>query len=250
MIGADIVLIHGAWAGPWVWDTVLEPLTLAGHRPHPITLPGVGDTRENTKVVALDELTEAVRVQIAGLAGPLVLVGHSGGGVIATQLAEDLYERVAGVVCIAGMMLPSGRSFGDICDELGLPSTVGIGDYLKTSPDCKTSTVPPEAAAALFFQRAEGAAAIAAARRLGPQQETARLIRPTWTASGYGRLPRLYIEALDDRTIPLAAQRHMQQLSPGADVISLDCDHAPQLSAPGALARAISDFSTGLCRKS
>ncbi|OOL30622.1 hypothetical protein GQ85_18710 [Rhodococcus rhodochrous] len=42
---------------------------------------------------------------------------------------------------------------------------------------------------------------------------------------------RLYVEATLDRTVPLVAQREMQRLVPGARVVTLDTDHAPQLSA-------------------
>jgi pimeloyl-ACP methyl ester carboxylesterase len=242
--GADIALIHGAWAGPWVWDTIIEPLEAAGHRPHPVSLPGVGDTVDLTKDITLDVLTRTVGDQISSLDGAVVLVGHSGGGAVATQVAEHFHDRVRGVVFVAGFMLPSRGSFGDICTDLGLPSTVGISAYLEYGPKECTSRVPPEAGAAVFFHRAEAAAAVAAARRLSVQQETARLLRPTWTPQRYGRLSRLYVEALHDRSVPLVAQRWMQKLSPGAEVISLDSDHAPQLSAPDELAKSLAQFSS------
>ncbi|MFF2087632.1 alpha/beta fold hydrolase [Nocardia sp. NPDC058176] len=243
MTGAHAVLIHGAWAGPWVWDRIAPSLEHAGLQPVPVTLPGVGPTAAGPPV-GLGEVAAAVIAQIATLRGPLVLVGHSGGGVVATEVAERLAERVAGVVFVAGMMLPSGRSFPDLCRDVGLGPTVGIGAHLEISDDGRISRVPPAAAATIFFHGAAPADAITAANRVAAQQESARFLVPSWTAHRFGALPRLYIEATEDRSVPLAVQRRMQELTPGAQVHTLDSDHAPQLCLPDATAAAILSFSS------
>jgi pimeloyl-ACP methyl ester carboxylesterase len=64
------------------------------------------------------------------------------------------------------------------------------------------------------------------------------------SAERFGRVPRLYVKALDDRSVILAAQRQMQRLVPGARVVSLPTGHAPQFSAPERLAGAIVPFLT------
>jgi hypothetical protein len=51
----------------------------------------------------------------------------------------------------------------------------------------------------------------------------------------FGRVPRVYIEATQDRSVHLPLQRCMQGLTPCLAVYTLDTDHAPQLSAPEAL---------------
>ena len=40
---ADIVLVHGAWAGSWCWRKVVPVLWARGHRVFAVTLTGVGD---------------------------------------------------------------------------------------------------------------------------------------------------------------------------------------------------------------
>ena len=192
---------------------------------------------------SLGDVVDEVLRQIDDVDGPLLLVGHSGGGVVATQVAERISERVCGVAYIAGMMLPSDWNFGDLCDAAGLRPPVGIAAFLTVSDDGETTSVPPEAAASVFFQKADPADAIAASRSLCPQRESGRLIAPHWTAERFGRIPRLYVEATDDRSVPVAAQRRMQQLVPGAEVITLGSDHAPQLSEPASVVRAITEFA-------
>lgn len=189
---SHIVLVHGAWAGSWVWDTLLEPLRRAGHVPHPLALPGVGSW-------GADDVT---------------------------------LDDVAAVVA----------DFGMLCDGIGLDAPVGISRWLEPTEDGRGTVVPPEAGAAVFFHEADSTDAIGAARRLVPQLETARLMAPTWTPERFGSLPRLYIEATLDRSVPLVTQREMQRLTPGAQVVSLESDHAPQLSARDDLAAALVEW--------
>ncbi|MDX2358506.1 alpha/beta fold hydrolase [Dietzia sp. PP-33] len=241
-----IVLVHGAWAGGWVWDGLSPLLSNAGHHPHVVDLPGVG--RWDDTEVTLDHVVGHVVDLVSALDSPAVLVGHSGGGVVVTQAAEAAAEHIAGVVYVAGMMLPSGTDFAMLCSDLGLPGDVGISRWLEPTSDGRGTRVPPEAAAAVFFHESSAEHAISAARRLRPQLESARHIAPTWTRERFGSLPRLYIETALDRTLPIAAQRHMQRLVPGAVVGTLVSDHAPQLSAADQLCDALSDFAHGVGR--
>ncbi|WP_454910665.1 alpha/beta fold hydrolase [Stutzerimonas chloritidismutans] len=239
---ADIVLIHGAWAGSWVWDSLLEGLRSAGHRPHAIDLPGNGHDATPLAKVSLQRYVEHVGALIETLPGPIQLVAHSGGGVTATAVAEAYAERIAGVAYVAGMMLPSGMNFGELCAELArdFPEVSGIGPYLEAAPG--GSRVPSDAACAVFFHDAPAQAAIAAARRLTVQPDGGRDIAAHWSAERFGRLPRLYIEAAQDRSVLPLVQQRMQQLVPGAERVLLDCGHAPQLAMPGALLAALVDF--------
>ena len=103
--GITAVLIHGAWAGGWVWEPLKPLLEEQGLRVLTPDLPGcgarLGDPRKASLIHCVDDLEQ----QLSHVAGPLLLVGHSGGGAVATQLAEALSERVVGVAFLAGMML-------------------------------------------------------------------------------------------------------------------------------------------------
>ena len=151
-------------------------------------------------------------------------------------------DSIAGVAYVAGMMLPSGMGFGELCAELArdFPEVSGIGPYLEAAPG--GSRVPGDAACALFFHDAPAQAAITAARRLTVQPDGGRDIAAQWTAARFGRLPRLYIEATQDRSVLPRVQQRMQQLVPGAERVVLDCGHAPQLAMPDALLAALLDF--------
>ncbi|WAC54345.1 alpha/beta fold hydrolase [Gordonia sp. SL306] len=239
------VLIHGAWAGPWVWDLVTPYLAEAGIDTRCPDLPGSG-TWEPFEAVALPDLVDHVVGELGDIEGPMVVIGHSGGGVVATAVAERLCRtgdtRPAGLGVVAGMMLPAGMDFGELCDAAGLTAPVGISAFTEPTADGRGTIVGAAAAAAVFFHDAPPALSVNAARRLVPQLESARLIAPDWTPDGAGALPRLYVEATRDRSVPLAAQRAMQRLSPGARIVTLESDHAPQLSRPAELSRILAEF--------
>ncbi len=239
-----IVLIHGAWAGGWIWESLTPLLEQAGIQVLTLDMPGTPAHSASSGALSLQGCADHVLDCCAGVEGPLFLLGHSGGGVIATQAAQALAERVSGVIFVAGMMLPSGCGFADVLADIVKqhPEAAGIGPHLRWSEDGRVSCVPASAAREVFLQDVPEAIAQAAVARLCPQPEGTRALVPCWSAERFGRLPRLYVEALQDRSVVLAAQRRMQELVPGAQIASLNTGHVPQVAAPEALADLLTAF--------
>lgn len=71
----DIILVPGLWLTASSWDDIVPALEAAGHRPHPLSMPGpaVGD-------LVIDDWVDAVVSEIDRIDPPVVLIGHSGGG--------------------------------------------------------------------------------------------------------------------------------------------------------------------------
>ncbi len=103
----------------------------------------------------------------------------------------------------------------------------------------QTSAIDPASAVEVFYHMSDPALARAAADRLTPQPEGARRSRLQLSADRYGKIPRVYIEAREDRSVHLPLQRKMQELSSCTAVYGLDSDHAPQLSMPDALTKLL-----------
>jgi pimeloyl-ACP methyl ester carboxylesterase len=111
----DIVLIPGFWLDGASWDEVAAPLRDAGHTVHALTLPGKGSVDADRSGIGLRDHVDAVVDVVDGIAGPVVLVGHSGGGAIAHAVVDARPDRVARVVYVDSLPLGHG---GLINDEL------------------------------------------------------------------------------------------------------------------------------------
>jgi len=197
--------------------------------------------------VPVDEVRVLAAKQAAKTRGRASLVAHSGGGIVASAVAERFPEQVSRIAYIAGMMLPSGMAFADLVAELkrDYPDAGGVGPHLTWSRDRLTSRVPIQVALAYFFHDCPTADAALAAQKLTPQPDRGRAIRAKLTPQRFGRIPRLYVEAEADRAVIPPLQRRMQALVPGADVVTLPTGHAPHLAAPRLLADVLTPFLTG-----
>lgn len=113
-VSATLVLIHGAWAGSWVWNRLTPLLRARGYRVITPDLPGSNACPSVPEEASMDACVREVVTLTETVETPLFLLGHSGGGAVATQAAEVMNGRVSGVIFLAGMMLPSGTGFADI----------------------------------------------------------------------------------------------------------------------------------------
>ena len=99
----DLILIPGLWLTARSWDAMVPHLEGAGHRAHPLTLPGMVTARSDRSRVTRQDHVEAVVGAVDAVPGddPVLLVGHSMGGVLAWAAADARLDRVAGVVFLA-----------------------------------------------------------------------------------------------------------------------------------------------------
>lgn len=96
----DVILVPGLWLDASSWDDVVPALEAAGHTAHPLTLPGVGSPAADSAGVGIADWVDAVTAKLDALEGPVVLVGHSGGGNVVWGAADARPERVARVIFV------------------------------------------------------------------------------------------------------------------------------------------------------
>jgi pimeloyl-ACP methyl ester carboxylesterase len=247
-VNPTFVLVHGAWQGAWAWDPIVARLAAVGRRAVAVDLPGNGHEETPPGAVDVNLYARHLAATIDGIAGPVVLVGHSMGGTAVAQACEARPERIALAIYIAAFLLPDGMSIIMFYERYLEHWMRGAQTRLTYSADGLTSSIDPTAAMEVFYHQADPALAEAAARRLTPQPEGGRRSRLTLSSGRFGQVPRVYIEATQDRTVHLPLQRRMQALTPCNAVLRLDTDHAPQLSAPDALTSSLLDAVAGHAR--
>jgi len=107
---STMLLVHGAFCRGWVWDETALALRAAGHRVEALDLPSSGP-----KAVSLGDLhadVEAVTAVLNSIDDGVVLVGHSGGGMVLTELGD--HPRVSRNVYVAALWPQEGQSVGDL----------------------------------------------------------------------------------------------------------------------------------------
>ncbi|UEL28643.1 alpha/beta fold hydrolase [Pseudarthrobacter sp. L1SW] len=104
----DIILVPGFWLDASSWQEVVPTLEAAGHRPHPLTLPGLESVDADRAGISLQDHIDFVVAAIDALEGKVVLVGHSGGGAIIHGALDARPNRVERAIYVDSGPLGEG----------------------------------------------------------------------------------------------------------------------------------------------
>lgn len=97
------VLIHGSWHGAWCWDKVVSILVKEGHTVVAPDLPGHGNDKTPIAKVTLRAYADHVCEVINTQSEPVILVGHSMGGIVITQAAENCPDNTQKLVFLTAL---------------------------------------------------------------------------------------------------------------------------------------------------
>ena len=140
---------------------------------------------------------------------PVLLVGHSMGGIVIGQAAEQLPDKIKALVYVSGYLLSSGQSILQIVQED--ENAAKLVPYLVS--DGPVCTIRPDKIREVFYGHCTDSDAKWAASRLVPQPFLPFATSVQVTAERFGRIPKFYIQCLDDRTVPPTVQTRMIQLA-------------------------------------
>jgi pimeloyl-ACP methyl ester carboxylesterase len=215
-----IVLVHGGFVDGSGWEGVYRALRKGGY--------SVGVVQNPTHSLAGD--VAATHAMIDAQNGPVVLVGHSYGGVVVTEAGN--HPKVVGLVYIAAFAPDTGESVATL--------------IANPPPGAPVPPILPQQNGTLLLDKAEFAQAFAA--DLDPDKAdfmansqvpwgvdalSGAVSTPAWKAK-----PSWYLVAKDDRMIPPDAQRAMSNRA-GCTVVELNGSHAIYVSQPGGVAELI-----------
>ena len=222
----NIVLVHGTYVDGSSWSKVIPILQNAGHKVIAVQLP--------LHSLADDIATVKRAIDLVG--APVVLVGHSYGGIVITNAAYN-NSNVKGLVYIAAFAPEEGQSLGNFVDLKKFPKGLLVFDkggfvYIN-----------PEAFGQVIAQDADPAQAkvIAAAQKPFNQSILAEKSGPP----AWKQLPSWYQVSENDHAIPPDAERlFAKQIN--ATTISLRSSHGSPLSHPNEVAQLILDAANKL----
>jgi pimeloyl-ACP methyl ester carboxylesterase len=112
---ASFVFVHGGDHGSWCWAQVQRHLT----RPSlTVDLPGRTGTRRRSSLRIADLARAVVRDVDLAEVGPVVLVGHTIGGVTVAAVVELLGTRVQRCIFVSSPMPAEGQRIVDTINPI------------------------------------------------------------------------------------------------------------------------------------
>jgi pimeloyl-ACP methyl ester carboxylesterase len=200
-----------------------EPLAELGIPTLAVALPSCGETGPTRGDLADD--VSACAGAIAAVEGPVVLCGHSYGGMVITAAGAD--DRVNHLVYVSSVMPDAGESQADLTSAEPAP-------WLMPGDD-GTLGVDPEMIREFFLQDCDAATTEAALARL-----TRQSLAPFTQAPGHiawHHTPATYVVCTDDLATPAAVQA--RRVRAGTRRVDFDDGHHPFLSRPRAFAATL-----------
>lgn len=276
------VLVHGSWHGAWCFSKLVPYLLKAGHVVAARDLPGHGGLARYPKSFRLRPLeAEAFAVEPSPLAGvtladyvsstlesidalvqagsgPVILLGHSMGGIPITAVGEAAPEKIRKLVYLTAFMPASGVP---AIAYSRTPEAEGarVGAAMRADPArVGALRLDPRSTDANYVSNLKQAFAgdvsdaewEVVQNLLSPDDPAQPFVTPIETTrSRWGRIPRAYIKCSGDFAIrPLTQAKFIDtadQFTPDnkTEVYDLDTSHSPFLSQPETLANVLLELA-------
>jgi len=199
------LLVHGAWLGGWCWDKLCPLLEAEGHTVIAPDMPGHGADDILISEQNLEKYARAVEALITPLEEPVILVGHSFGGMIISQAACYVPNKIKKLVYISAFLPQNGQSCVGITKEIHPTfheKIIASGHDFIISADGKTSRVEPTLCAEFV----------------------------------YNDIPKVYVRCTMDKVVEQRLQDKMISETYCGEVYTLETGHCPFESAPNSLA--------------
>lgn len=222
---ARMVLLHGAWHGPWCWDRLGRCLDARGLAWSAPQLPSAG----GEAAVDMGNDVTHLRSCLEDL-GPVVVVAHSYAGAVITQAAPWL-TNVRSVIYLAALVPREGQTASDVTKEYGQRSPLDA----TIRRDEGLLTLDPIPAALALYGDCDAVTRADAISRVTTQ--TLASFRTPRTSGRVG-VPTTYIVCQRDQAIVPEVQRDIARRCD--HVVEMASDHSPFWSRPAEFAELLS----------
>jgi pimeloyl-ACP methyl ester carboxylesterase len=231
-----VVLVHGAFETADVWRPVEGQLRQSGYETIAVTLPG----RTGNPLPPAEATLALYRDTILGVMSPekrpVVLVGHSLGGMAISAVAEAQPDMVKALVYVAAYLPRDGQSL----------LTLSRGDAnsrleptFRRSSDKATAVLDPARAAELFYNGCPSQIRATFVARMVPEPWRPLAEPVSLTPERFGAVSKAYVRTSKDLVVSPALQAAMTAATPVRQSITLKAGHAALMTLPRELARAI-----------
>jgi pimeloyl-ACP methyl ester carboxylesterase len=224
---STLVLVHGSGHTAKVWNAV------RAHTRRPslaVDLPGRAARVADIADVTIDDAAASLAADVeAGSDGPVVLVGHSAGGIVLPALAARLGDRVVHLVFVAGLCAKHGKTVmatvrpdaeAFLAERLTAMRQEFAGCMLEPDPSIK------------------GVRGLDA-KTAAPLDSLNYMAQIMWWSGVRDHVPRTFVRCLRDRIQSRQLQDALIENCLATDVIDLESGHTPAVAVPEELAAVL-----------
>jgi pimeloyl-ACP methyl ester carboxylesterase len=206
----NVILVHGFWADGSCYREIIPMLLAEGYKVIAVQNP----------LTSLADDIATTRRALDRIEGNCLLVGHSWGGFVITEVGND--ERVSGLVYIAALAPDTGESMVDLMSKYGTPSPhfqtqngfvwisqAGVAEVL-------ANDLSAEKQALIYATQTPPSASLPETKANAPAWKN----KPSW-----------YVIASNDKSVPPELQQNLSQRMI-ATTITIESSHLPMMSHP------------------
>ncbi len=200
------VLVHGAFADPHAWDAVKPLLEAKGNKVVVVTLPGHGDDMTPAASITLQTYVDAVSKAVSQQSGKVILVGHSMAGMIVSQVAENIPEKIKAVVYLSAYLPVNGQYLLQLSD---MDKGSETGKNFQFAPDYSTAVINKDSVANVLCADCSDNIKQILRDTQKPEPLAPFKNTVTLTAEHFGKVKKYYIHTTEDRAVTYALQQQM-----------------------------------------
>lgn len=227
------VLVHGALLGEFSWNRVERRLVADGHTVITLDLPGHGADQTPVDQLSLNSYRDAVIAAIGNRTN-VVLVGHSFGGMVVSQVAEAIPAKISKLVYLAALIPQNGESANDLA---GRDQDSLFGKYVTPTPSALVFN--PDGLGPVFCNDCAPEDVAMLRAKLRPEPLAPFATPVTLTAANYGSVRKYDILTRQDRAVSYTFQKTLQARVNFVKSVELDAGHLPFFSRPDELAKVL-----------
>lgn len=234
------VLVHGAFAGEYAWKKVRPLLEAAGNKVVAFDLPAHGDDETPLEDATFESYVEKVGQYVNAESEKVILVGHSMGGVVISQTAENLPEKIERLVYLSAYLPKNDESLQDLG---GQDAESLIGPNLQFAADYSSATLPEKFAVEVFAGDCADDIKRLVVEKSRPEPLAAFQAKVALSDENFGRVPKYFIETTHDKGVGTSLQEKMiADNGKIKQVFKIESGHSPYFAKPEELAAILNEL--------
>lgn len=238
MAQPTLLLVHGGFSGAWAWDPLAASLNERNLKWKAIDRVGSAGKKKPGWTVSAADVANDIVSEARRIDGPVLLVGHSAGGMAISGAAEAAPDDFVGLVYLTAYLPVNGERLLKLASQ---DDGSDFGSHIKPNVLKGVVSLNPSCAREYLFHDCPDEGVDEAIARFGGDPIRLGIAKTKLTA-GFDSVPKHYLACTEDRALSPAFQKWMADRQPVASYSELQSGHMPMNAQPNALADRLAEL--------